>query len=118
MSATPTAWVRVCAAEDLEEGEGKAFDTNPPIAVFLTNGELFCIDDTCTHEKWSLGDGWVDGCQVECTLHMARFDLRTGNPLSPPASRPVRTHDIRMENGAVLVQLPETYHHQFPEVAA
>ncbi|MFJ3802573.1 bifunctional 3-phenylpropionate/cinnamic acid dioxygenase ferredoxin subunit [Streptomyces sp. NPDC090088] len=106
---TDARWVPACTVADLAEDEGLRIGTTPPIAVFLTDDQIFCVDDTCTHETFPLSEGWVENCVVECTLHSAKFDLRTGAVLSPPASRAVRTHPVRVEDGTVFVQLPGGY---------
>ncbi|MBC9731543.1 bifunctional 3-phenylpropionate/cinnamic acid dioxygenase ferredoxin subunit, partial [Streptomyces sp. TRM68367] len=81
-------------------------DIDPPVSVFHTDdGELFAIDDTCTHQDASLADGWLEGCEVECPLHASKFNLKTGEVDAPPARRPVRTHEVLVENGMVYVQL-------------
>ena len=78
----------------------------PPLAVFLTDdGTIHVLDDTCTHQNAMLSDGWVDGCIVECPLHMSRFDLRTGAVDAPPAELPVRVHAAEIVNGDVWVTL-------------
>lgn len=101
-------WIRVCAVADLPEDEGLQVSSVPPVAVFFAEGDVHCIDDTCTHEDYSLADGWLDGCQVECTLHNAKFDLRTGRA-SPPASRPVAVHPVEVVDAEVFVALPLRY---------
>ena len=92
---------------DLVEGEGLRIDSVvPPIAVFLTDdGEVFAVDDTCTHQDASLADGWLEGCQVECPLHASKFDLRTGEVDAPPAKRPIRTHQVTITDGDVFLTL-------------
>ncbi|MFJ6660313.1 bifunctional 3-phenylpropionate/cinnamic acid dioxygenase ferredoxin subunit [Streptomyces sp. NPDC091377] len=102
-------WVRACTVAELPQDEGRKLATVPPTSVFAAEGEVFCIDDTCTHETFSLADGWVDGCVVECTLHLAKFSLRTGEAVSPPASRPVAVHPVERVDGVVFVALPLTY---------
>ncbi|MEW2397228.1 bifunctional 3-phenylpropionate/cinnamic acid dioxygenase ferredoxin subunit [Streptomyces sp. NPDC046862] len=102
-------WTRACAVAELPEDEGLKLATVPVTSVFAAEGEVFCIDDTCTHETFSLADGWVEGCAVECSLHMAKFDLRTGKALSPPAYRPVATHPVSCVDGVVFVALPADY---------
>ena len=85
----------VCPLAALPRGDARRVDATPPIAVFHTEeGELFALDDTCTHQDASLADGWVEGCEVECPLHASRFDLRTGAVDAPPAKRPVRAHRV------------------------
>jgi 3-phenylpropionate/trans-cinnamate dioxygenase ferredoxin subunit len=79
-------------------------ETAPPIAVFHTEeGELFAIDDTCTHQDASLTDGWVEGCEVECPLHASKFNLRTGQVDAPPAKLPVRTHEVTVVDGDIMI---------------
>jgi 3-phenylpropionate/trans-cinnamate dioxygenase ferredoxin subunit len=74
--------------------------------VFNADGELFAVDDTCTHQDASLSEGWLEGCLVECPLHAACFDLRTGKPTGPPAKRPVRTYRALVMDGVVYVDAP------------
>ncbi|MCT2590816.1 bifunctional 3-phenylpropionate/cinnamic acid dioxygenase ferredoxin subunit [Streptomyces sp. N2-109] len=97
-----------CRIEDLPPGESvriDAADGTQAVAVFNADGELYAIDDTCTHQDASLADGWLEGCTVECPLHAACFDLRTGMPNGPPAKRPVRTHRVTVEDGFVRVHV-------------
>jgi 3-phenylpropionate/trans-cinnamate dioxygenase ferredoxin component len=92
---------------DLPRGEARRIPTVPPVAVFHTDdGQVFAIDDTCTHQDASLADGWLEGCEVECPLHASRFDLRTGKVDAPPAKRPVRTYEVLVIDGVVNVGLP------------
>ena len=96
----------VCPLAALPPGAALRVVTAPPIAVFHTEeGELFAIDDTCTHQDASLADGWVEGCAVECPLHASTFDLRTGRVDAPPAKRPVRTHRVVVEGDQIYVEL-------------
>jgi 3-phenylpropionate/trans-cinnamate dioxygenase ferredoxin subunit len=74
--------------------------------VFNADGELFAIDDTCTHQDASLSEGWLEDCMIECPLHAACFDLRTGKPTGPPAKRPVRTYPVLVQDGFVYVDAP------------
>jgi 3-phenylpropionate/trans-cinnamate dioxygenase ferredoxin component len=91
--------------EDIPLGEAVRVEADVPIAVFNVDGELLAIDDTCTHQDASLADGWLEGCAVECPLHAACFDLRTGMPSGPPAKMPVRTHEVVVEDGLVYVRV-------------
>ncbi|MET9323362.1 bifunctional 3-phenylpropionate/cinnamic acid dioxygenase ferredoxin subunit [Streptomyces sp. NPDC003038] len=96
--------IPVCRLEDLPAGESVRIDTTPPIAVFNADGELYAIDDTCSHQDASLSEGWLEGPLVECPLHAASFDLRTGQPTCLPARRPVRTHEVVVEDGIIHVR--------------
>jgi 3-phenylpropionate/trans-cinnamate dioxygenase ferredoxin subunit len=88
--------------DDIPEGEGVRIEAEAPLAVFRVDGELFAIDDTCTHQDASLADGWVEGCAVECPLHAACFDLRTGMPSGPPAKVAVRTHEVTVDDAGFV----------------
>jgi 3-phenylpropionate/trans-cinnamate dioxygenase ferredoxin subunit len=92
---------------ELPPGSARRLPVDPPVSLFHTEaGELYAIDDTCTHQDASLADGWLDGCLVECPLHSSRFDLRSGAVDGSPARRPVRTHPVLIRDGMVHVQLP------------
>ena len=95
----------ICPLSELVHGAGRRVETDPPIALFRTeDGEVYAIDDTCTHQDASLADGWLDGCAVECPLHASCFDLRTGKVSGPPAKTPVNTHRVLVADGMVYVQ--------------
>jgi 3-phenylpropionate/trans-cinnamate dioxygenase ferredoxin component len=99
--------LEICPLAALPRGEARRVDADPPIAVFHTDdGEVFAIDDTCTHQDASLSEGWLEDCMIECPLHAASFDLRTGKPTGPPAKRPVRTYPVLVEDGVVYVDAP------------
>lgn len=101
--------LRICPLADLSAGEAIRVDAvSPPIAVFHTDdGQVFAIDDTCTHQDASLADGWLEGCEIECPLHASRFDLRTGEVDAPPAKRGVRTHAVTVTDGDIFVTLSD-----------
>jgi nitrite reductase/ring-hydroxylating ferredoxin subunit len=73
----------------------------------IENGEVFAIDDTCTHEEETLSEGELMGCEVECPWHFGRFDVRTGAAVALPATEPVGTYRVSVEGDDVLVHLPE-----------
>lgn len=97
-------WIVACSTDDLDPGSGlKIAGTCPPIAVFNVEGEYFAIDDTCSHAEYSLSEGYVDGDTVECELHFATFSVRTGEALTAPATDPVGTYPVRVEDGHIHV---------------
>ncbi|POX42716.1 bifunctional 3-phenylpropionate/cinnamic acid dioxygenase ferredoxin subunit [Streptomyces sp. Ru73] len=111
--------IPACRLSDIPRGESYRLETVPPVAVFHTeDGELYAIDDTCTHQDASLSDGWLEGREVECPLHASKFDLRTGAADAPPAKRPVRTHQVLVEDDMVWVALSEAPPNLPPCVAA
>ncbi len=73
------------------------------IALYNVDGTYYATDDVCTHDEASLADGELFGCIVECPLHGARFDIRTGKALSLPAVYPVRTYPTRISDAGVEV---------------
>jgi biphenyl 2,3-dioxygenase ferredoxin subunit len=101
-------WFYAAEAAAIADGEaiGTVSDKGLPLAVFNVAGEYLCTVDMCTHESSSLSDGYIDGDTVECALHFARFSLRTGAVLCPPAILPVKTFPVKVEDGKVYVDLP------------
>jgi 3-phenylpropionate/trans-cinnamate dioxygenase ferredoxin subunit len=95
---------RVCKKSEVAPGEVKRIE-NPAIAVFNVEGTLFAISDTCTHAEASLSEGRVDGETVECPLHGACFDLRTGEALTPPAVEPVQTFPVIVQEDEIYVEI-------------
>lgn len=96
--------IYVAELAEIPVGESVRVHGSVPIAVFNADGDLYAIDDTCTHQDASLSDGWLEGCAVECPLHAACFDLRSGRPSGPPAKKPVRTHAVTVTDGLVYVE--------------
>jgi len=99
--------IRACPVADLPDGEAIRVVAPVPISVFHTEGAYFAMDDTCSHQDASLADGWVEGCFVECPLHAARFDLRTGVPTCLPAKNPLRTYPVVELDGVLYVDAPQ-----------
>jgi len=98
-------WVRVCTTGELLPGEYKAvYDGDTPIAVFNIDGELYAIEDICTHDGGELTGGIVDGREVECPRHGARFDITTGVALTPPAYEPTAKFPVKVEDGVVYTR--------------
>jgi 3-phenylpropionate/trans-cinnamate dioxygenase ferredoxin subunit len=95
---------RVCKKSEIAPGEVKRIKDSP-IAVFNVGGTLFAISDICTHAEASLSEGRVDGETVECPLHGACFDLRTGEALTPPAVEPVQTFPVVVQEDEIYVEV-------------
>jgi 3-phenylpropionate/trans-cinnamate dioxygenase ferredoxin subunit len=74
------------------------------VAVFNVNGDYYAIDDACTHDGGSLSGGEVQGEEVVCPRHGARFNIRTGAVTAPPAYEGVHAFPVRVEDGQVLVR--------------
>ena len=75
------------------------------VAVFRIGEDVYAIGDRCSHAEASLSEGEVFDCLVECPRHGSEFDLRTGQALSLPATKPVAVYEVRVEDGDVVVEL-------------
>ena len=101
---TTTLRVRACRADELPPGDARRVEgDHQPVAVYNVGGEFFALDDTCTHEKFALTEGWIDDAVVECALHMAKFCIRTGKALCLPAQGDLATHAVEVVDGDVWV---------------
>lgn len=101
------SWIEVCADDALAEGEHALVDVGGGIeaAVFRVDGRLYAIEDLCSHDDGPLADGELDGCQIICPRHGARFDLRTGEALTLPAYRPIETYPVEVRNGQIFIDV-------------
>ena len=106
---TPVTLERLCATDDLADGEARRFDVGEHrIALVHLSGDWYAIGDRCTHADISLSEGevLVEECALECWKHGSSFDLRTGEPQTLPATRPVPTYNVKVEGDDVWVELP------------
>lgn len=98
-------WIDVVAAEELKPGRCHVVELDDgPVAVFNLDGEYFAIEDICSHDYAQLSEGNLDGGEITCPLHGARFDVRTGEALSAPAYEPVATFSVRVEGGMLQIK--------------
>jgi len=98
-------WVTVAPVDSIAPGDYATVELgNGFVAVFNVDGEFFAIDDVCTHDGGGLAGGALEDHQVICPRHGARFCLRTGKALTPPAYEPVRRYETRVVEGVVEVQ--------------
>ncbi len=98
----------ICRLDELPAvGAALADIHGQPVAIIHTeDGEVYAIDDICSHANVSLSEGELEGCQLECWLHGSRFDVRTGAALNLPATEPVATFPVTIEDGEVFVSVP------------
>jgi len=75
------------------------------ICVARVGDEVFAVDDTCSHSDASLSEGDVTDFKIECWLHGAEFDLRTGEALTPPAVAPIKTYSVTVDGDSVTVEM-------------
>jgi 3-phenylpropionate/trans-cinnamate dioxygenase ferredoxin subunit len=104
-----TVVVDVCPAEELPPGSVRIVrEGDLAVGLFNAGGELFAIEDRCSHDDGPLAEGDFDPetCVVVCPRHGSEFDVRTGRPRTLPAYLPVETYRVWIEHGRVLLELP------------
>jgi 3-phenylpropionate/trans-cinnamate dioxygenase ferredoxin subunit len=88
-------------------GETVAFEAGDRRFIVCNTGDrLYAVAERCTHAAWSLAGSALEGFELICSLHGARFDLRTGAATGLPASKPLRTFPVKTSGGRILVALP------------
>lgn len=73
------------------------------VCLYNLGGTVYATQNVCTHAEASLAEGYIDGDCIECPLHQALFDIRTGKAKSAPATEDLRVYPVRIEGGAILV---------------
>ncbi len=98
-------WVSVARVTDFKPGSREIVDVDGThIVVFNLEGKYYAIEDVCTHDGGQLTGGELEGDQIICPRHGARFCIRTGAALTAPAYEPTATFPVRIENGEVQVR--------------
>jgi 3-phenylpropionate/trans-cinnamate dioxygenase ferredoxin component len=99
--------IKACKTDQLKPGEALRLNLTPPIALYRLNEGYFATEDTCSHAQASLAAGDIDleECTVECPYHASLFDIRTGQVLSLPAIKPVKTYLVKVVDDEVLVEV-------------
>ena len=100
-------WVAVAKASDLATGTASVVETGAlRLALCNTGNGIYAIDDVCTHDGGPLDQGRLEGNEIECRRHGARFDVTTGRVLCLQAVRNVKSYPARVENGVAEVDIP------------
>lgn len=101
------AWLTVAGANEIQPGDFIQVDTGTLyILVCNVKGQLYAIEDQCTHDGSSMATGCLEGDQIICPRHGARFCLRSGAALTPPAYDAVQTFPVRINANQIEVDLP------------
>jgi len=106
-------WIDVTAASDFPAGNRKIINTPYcEIAIFNLDGQYYAIEDVCSHDGGELASGKLscaegEGDQIICPRHGARFCIRDGRALTPPAYEDIDTFPVRVENGMVQVDIDD-----------
>lgn len=99
----------VATVDELENGRRLIFEIDGmPIALFNIAGEYFAIADICSHDDGPVAEGEVDGFEVECPRHGARFDIKSGRALTLPAVVDIPAYPVRVEGDEIQIGLPLT----------
>ena len=102
----PKEFHKVAPADEVAPGEVKQYQVEGrPVALCNVNGEHYAFEDVCTHQFAHLSEGGLEGGQIKCPLHGAKFDVKTGAAKSLPAVKAVPTHEIKIEDDVVYVAL-------------
>ena len=108
MSASTARFVKVGRAGEVPDGRPEVFEVEDRhIAVYRIDGAYHAIEDVCTHDGGPLAEGELDGQEVICPRHGARFDVTTGAATCMPAIAPVESYPVRVEGDDLLVGLPD-----------
>jgi 3-phenylpropionate/trans-cinnamate dioxygenase ferredoxin component len=100
--------ITVCKVGDVEPNSAIRVDKDGHrLAVVRIGDDWYCIGDRCTHAEASIAEGevWPDECEIECPKHGSAFSLKTGEPLTLPATQPVPTYTVRVDGDNVLVRV-------------
>ena len=98
---------KVATTSDLDEDEAMQIVVEgKEIALINRGGELFALDDICTHAYASMSDGYIEGDCIECPLHGAQFDIKSGKAVTPPATEDLASYGVKVEDGDVYIGLP------------
>ena len=101
--------IRLCGVDEIDAGSARRFVVGPhKIAVVRIGDDFYAIGDVCSHAEVSLSEGEVheDALELECWKHGSTFSLKTGDPQTLPATKPVPVYELKVEGGDVKVVLP------------
>jgi len=107
MSEANVTWHPVGKASELEADEPEHTKVGgTPVCVVRLEDGIHAINDVCTHEFALLSEGFVEDGEIECPLHQARFDVRSGKCTALPADQDVAKYDVKVDGDQVYVGIP------------
>ncbi len=99
-------FVQVATVGDVPDPGKATFDVDERLVVLIhAGGQWYCLDDVCTHDGGPLGEGPLEDGALVCPRHWAKFDIRTGEALTMPATEPTAVHEVKIEGENVLVRI-------------
>ncbi len=105
-AATSTDWVKAAELDRCPPGNLLDIEVNG-FSIVLANvdGDVYALEDRCSHQDYALSDGELEGTELECMYHGAKFDVCTGRATQLPAIRPVKTYTVEVRDGEIFVKL-------------
>jgi 3-phenylpropionate/trans-cinnamate dioxygenase ferredoxin subunit len=95
-----------CKLSELKSNQPNTFEIGDRFVVIVAvDGQVYCVEDLCTHDGGTLGDGELDGLCLVCPRHGAKFDVRNGNAICMPATEATLSHEVQIKNDEVYVRL-------------
>src|SRR3954471_23438916 len=101
--------IDLLAVDEIADGEMKmvVVDGTDQVLVIHQNGEFTATQGVCSHEYFELDKGFLTAGTLTCALHLSRFDLSSGEPIDPPAELPLEIYPVVIEDGRVLIEVPD-----------
>ena len=100
--------IDLLAVDEVPEGTMKMAWVDGTDQVLVVNsGGLTAVQGICSHEYFELDKGFLTAGTLTCALHLSRFDLETGEPLDPPAEAPLAVYPVVVEDGRILIEVPD-----------
>ena len=101
-------FIEAARVSDLPDPGKTILEVGDRIVVLVhTGGSFYCVDDLCSHDGGTLGDGALEDFCLVCPRHGAKFDVRDGSVVCMPATAPIPAHEVKVENGMVYVKINE-----------
>ena len=99
-------FIKVATTDEFADQQAKPVEVEgQKIALFRVDGAFYALSDTCTHRGGPLSEGTVEGTEVTCPWHGAKFDLRSGAVLGPPARQEVRSYPVRVTGADIEIEV-------------
>jgi 3-phenylpropionate/trans-cinnamate dioxygenase ferredoxin subunit len=103
----PAEWIDLGAAQEVTDARSLCVELDDvALIVARCADQLYAVEDRCTHDGQSLAGAEIEACEIICPRHGARFCLKSGAALTPPAYEPLRTFNVREEAGRILLERP------------
>jgi naphthalene 1,2-dioxygenase system ferredoxin subunit len=101
-------FVKVAKLDDIPSGEPLQVEAEgQKMALVRVDGDVYCVQDICTHEHAYLSEGFCEGYEIECPLHGSIFDVRTGEVKSLPATEDLKTYPVKIEDGQIQIEVED-----------